>query len=105
MKKGEAKERIEKLREVIDSHRYDYHVLDQSTISEDALDSLKKELFELEQEYPDLITQDSPTQRVAGKPAEGFRKVQHPGRMLSLNDAFSESDIQEWLTRLENFLG
>jgi DNA ligase (NAD+) len=105
MEKGEAQKRIEKLREVINRHRYDYHVLDQSTISEDALDSLKKELFDLEQEYPDLITSDSPTQRVAGKPTEGFRKVQHPGRMLSLNDAFSEADIQEWLTRLENFLG
>jgi len=100
-----AKSRIEKLHILINQYRYEYHVLDQSTISDDALDSLKKELFDLEQKYPDLITPDSPTQRIAGEPAEGFQKVEHPGRMISLNDAFSESDMRDWLERLENFLG
>jgi DNA ligase (NAD+) len=105
MDKKEAQQRIEKLRKLIDRYRYEYHVLDKLSISEDALDSLKKELFDLEQQYPDLVTPDSPTQRVAGKPAEGFTKVQHPGRMISLNDAFSEHDLRDWKERLDSSLG
>ncbi len=105
MYKTEAKKRIEKLREVINHHRYLYHVLDKQEISDEALDSLKKELFDLEQQFPDLITPDSPTQRVAGKPLEGFEKVSHPGRMISLNDAFSAQDFHDWIERLNNFLG
>jgi len=100
-----ATERIAKLRDLIDAYRYQYHVLDALEISEDALDSLKKELSDLEAQYPDLVTPDSPTQRVAGRPLEGFTKVQHPGRMISLNDAFSETDLRDWLQRLENHLG
>jgi DNA ligase (NAD+) len=100
-----ARERSQKLRELIDRYRYEYHVLDRSEISDDALDSLKKELFDLESQYPALITPDSPTQRVAGQPLDGFQKVQHPGRMVSLNDAFSESDVRAWLERLEKYLG
>lgn len=102
---SEAKQRIAKLREVINYHRYLYHVENRQEISDDALDSLKKELFDLEQEFPSLVTPDSPTQRVAGKPSGGFVKVEHPGRMISLNDAFSEQDFKDWLNRLENFLG
>jgi len=105
MDKAAAQERILKLRKLIDRYRYEYHVLDKLSISEDALDSLKKELFDLETQHPDLITPDSPTQRVAGKPLKGFTKVAHPGRMISLNDAFSEQDFKDWLERLENFLG
>lgn len=105
MDRPQAKQRIAKLRTVIDYHRYLYHAENRSEISDDALDSLKKELFDLEQQFPDLITPDSPTQRVAGRPAEGFVKVTHPGRMISLNDAFSEQDFKDWLTRLGNFLG
>ncbi|MEK7638171.1 MAG: NAD-dependent DNA ligase LigA, partial [Patescibacteria group bacterium] len=105
MDKTQARERIGKLRTLINHYRYEYHVLDKFSISDDALDSLKKELFDLEQQYPDLVTPDSPTQRVAGKPLEGFTKVPHPGRMISLNDAFSEDDIRDWLQRLENILG
>ena len=105
MTKSEAVERIQKLRTTINHHRYQYHVLDTQEISDEALDSLKKELSDLEQEYPDLITPDSPTQRVAGEPMEGFSKVEHPGRMISLNDAFSPADLQNWKERLDNFLG
>ena len=105
MDKTQARERIGKLRTLINHYRYEYHVLDKFSISDDALDSLKKELFDLEQQYPDLVTPDSPTQRVAGKPLEGFTKVPHPGRMISLNDAFSEDDMRDWLQRLENILG
>ena len=79
MDKEAAKERIVKLRKEIDRYRYAYHVLDKSLISDAALDSLKKELFDLETEFPDLITPDSPTQRVAGKPLKEFAKVRHVG--------------------------
>ena len=106
MTKSEAKARIEKLREEINKHRYNYHVLDKSTLSESVLDSLKKELFDLEQQFPNLITPDSPTQRVGGAPHESFQKVTHrEPRMNSLNDAFSEEDMRDWLSRLENYLG
>lgn len=100
MTKTQAKIRIEKLKKEIEHHRYLYHVLDRQEISDAALDSLKKELFDLEQEHPDLITPDSPTQRVGGKPLEQFAKVQHSSRMLSLNDAFGEEDVLAWEKRL-----
>ncbi len=105
MTKAEALRRVEKLRALINHHRYLYHVLDRQELSDEALDSLKKELFDLEQEYPELITPDSPTQRVAGEPLEGFSKVAHPGRMISLNDAFNPHDLRDWRERLDNFLG
>jgi DNA ligase (NAD+) len=101
MDRNAAKERIEKLRKEIDRYRYQYHVLDRLEISEQALDALKHELYKLEQEHPDLITPDSPTQRVAGKAAAGFRKVKHAARMLSLEDAFSFEEMQEWEERLQ----
>lgn len=101
MNQREAKTRIEKLRKEIDHYRYVYHVLDRQEISDAALDSLKDELYRLEQQFPELITPDSPTQRVAGEPLEGFQKYTHPTRMLSLNDAFSEEDLQEWVERLK----
>lgn len=105
MNKAGVKTRIAKLRDTINRHRYAYHVEDRQEISDEALDSFKKELFDLETEYPDLITPDSPTQRVGGKALDTFVKVKHAGRMYSLNDGFSEKDISAWLTRLENFLG
>lgn len=101
MTKSEAKQRIEKLREVIRYHRYQYHVLDTLSISESALDQLKHELYTLEQTYPDLITPDSPTQRVAGKVMKGFKKVAHPVPMLSMEDVFSEAEAEDWLARLK----
>ncbi len=101
LSKNDAKQRIEKLREEIRHHRYLYHVLDTQEISEAALDSLKHELAQLEDEYPEFITSDSPTQRVAGVPQDGFTKVTHSRIMLSLNDAFSFNDLQEWEKRLQ----
>ena len=104
MNKQEAKKRIGKLKQVIDHHRYLYHVLDRQEISESALDSLKKELFDLEQLYPDLITANSPTQRVAGAPLAKFKKVEHKKLMLSLQDGFSNEDIVAWEERLKRLL-
>jgi len=99
MKKEEAKRRIEKLRKLIEKYRYSRHVLDKELVPIDVEDALKKELFDLEQKYPEFITPDSPTQRVGGKPLEKFEKVRHPVPMLSLNDAFSEEDMKAWFER------
>lgn len=104
MIKSEAKKRIEKLKKVINYHRYLYHALDRQEISEAALDSLKKELFDLEQKFPEFITSDSPTQRIGGKPLEKFEKVKHPKPMLSFNDAFSLQDMEDWLERNSKLL-
>lgn len=104
MDKSEAKERIAKLRELIADYRYHYHVLDKSTMSEAAADSLKHELTRLEEQFPELITPESPTQRVAGKPLPGFSQVRHTSRMLSLNDVFDETELQAWLTRTKKLL-
>ena len=104
MNKQEAKKRIEKLREEIDFHRYNYHVLDKETIDPFVLDNLKGELFKLENEYPDLITPDSPTQRVSGEVSEKFEKIYHSMPMISLFDSFSEEDMRDWEERNSNYL-
>ncbi len=101
---GQAKQRIEKLKKTVNHHRYLYHVLDKQEISDSALDSLKKELFDLEQEFPEFLTADSPTQRVGGQPLSEFKKVPHRERMLSLNDAFSKEDMQDWVERISKLL-
>lgn len=100
MNRKSAEKRIEKLRELINDYRYHYHVLDESTMSEAAADSLKHELSELEAEFPDLIIPDSPTQNISGEVAKGFKKVQHATRMLSLNDVFSKEEIETWVNRI-----
>ena len=105
MDKVAAKARIQKLRSEIDHHRYLYHVLDKAEISDAALDSLKHELARLEGDFPDLITRDSPTQRVGGRPLAKFEKVRHPVPMNSLNDVFSEGEVGEWAHRIEKLLG
>lgn len=100
MTKTQTQRRIQQLREEINHHRYLYHVYDRQDISEAALDSLKHELSTLEQRYPDLITPDSPTQRVGGQPLPQFRKVKHSHPMLSLNDVFSRDELHQWEQRL-----
>ena len=104
MTKEEAKRRSEKLKAAINHYRYLYHVLDRIEISEAALDSLKKELFDLEQAFPELISPGSPTQRVGGEPLKKFEKMRHPKPMLSFNDAFSEKDMEDWLERIRKLL-
>lgn len=99
MTKAEAESRILKLRELINDYRYHYHVLDESIMSESAADSLKHELTLLEEKFPELITPDSPTQRVAGRPLDKFNKVTHQTRMISLADVFSEAEVREWVAR------
>ena len=104
MNKLEAEKKIEKLRKEIDKQRYNYHVLDKETMDEAVLDGLKSDLFKLELAYPDLITPDSPTQRVAGEALDKFEKVSHLLPMVSLFDAFSEDDMVAWQKRNENYL-
>lgn len=104
MNKVDAEERINKLRELINNYRYHYHVLDESIMSEAAADSLKHELSELEAEYPELITPDSPTQRVAGKALDKFEKVTHEKRMISLSDVFSTAEVLDWAHRNEKLI-
>jgi DNA ligase (NAD+) len=96
--------RVAKLRDQINDYRYHYHVLNESTISEAAADSLKHELAQLEGQYPELITPDSPTQRVAGGVAAGFTKVRHPVPMISLNDVFNTEEVEAWAERVAKLL-
>ena len=104
MKLAEARARIEKLKKAVNKYRYEYHVLNRSSISDEALDSLKHELKKLENEFPDLITPDSPTKRVAGKPLTGFKKAHHKVPMLSLEDVFLEEEFLEWVARAKKLL-
>src|SRR3989344_150351 len=99
--KQEAKVRIEKLKKLIDQYRYSRLVLDKTLVEESVEDALKKELFDLEQKWPDLVTPDSPTQRAGYKPLEKFAKVTHPERMLCFNDTFDEKDMQVWFERVK----
>ncbi|HVQ44619.1 MAG TPA: NAD-dependent DNA ligase LigA [Candidatus Saccharimonadia bacterium] len=96
----QAHDRLAKLRDQINDYRYHYHVLNESIMSEAAADSLKHELSQLEAKFPDLITPDSPTQRVAGKPSDRFAKVRHSVPMISLNDVFSRDEVEAWADRI-----
>lgn len=99
-----AKERIEKLRKLIHQYRYDFHVLDTETISPEALDSLKKELVELERNHPEFYDPHSPTLRVAGQAIDSFIKVPHKVQQWSYNDAFTTEDMTAFNERINRFL-
>lgn len=96
----DAAERAKKLRELIQEYRYHYHVLDESIMSEAAADSLKHELAVIEEQYPELITPDSPTQRVAGIALDKFSKVTHQTPMISLADVFDADEVSAWTERM-----
>ncbi|OHA19501.1 MAG: hypothetical protein A3C08_02015 [Candidatus Taylorbacteria bacterium RIFCSPHIGHO2_02_FULL_47_18] len=100
----ETRERLEQLKRTIEKYRYEYHVLDKSDISSEALDSLKHELVEIETKYPELVTADSPSQRVGGAPLPAFKKVPHKVQQWSFNDAFTEEDITDFDERVKRFL-
>ena len=104
MTKARVQTRVAKLRELIDYHRYQYHVLDRQEISAEALDSLKDELVKLEAQYPELVNADSPTQRVAGAPLAQFAKVTHRVPQWSFNDAFTPDDFLAWDERVRKGL-
>lgn len=100
MDRRDAKDRIKELTRAINRHRYLYHVLDKSEISPEALDSLKHELKQLEEQYPEFVQADSPSLRVGGKPLPEFKKVTHAVRQWSFDDAFSEEEIRKWDARV-----
>jgi DNA ligase (NAD+) len=97
--------KIEGLREKIRHHEYRYYVLDDPQISDSEFDQLMNQLIKLETEHPDLVTADSPTQRVGGKPREGFLKVRHSSPMLSLDNTYSEDELRNWERRVHELSG
>src|SRR5271156_5161960 len=97
--------KVEALREKIRHHEYLYYVLDQPEIGDTEFDNLMRELKDLEAEHPKLLTADSPTQRVGGKPREGFGKVPHSSPMLSLNNTYNEEDLRNWERRVHELSG
>ncbi len=101
---ADVRDRVEKLRREIDKHRHAYHTLDAPLISDAAYDALVTELEELERRYPELITPDSPTQRVGDKVREGFAKVRHRHRQWSFDDVFDFAELHAWYERLQRFI-
>jgi DNA ligase (NAD+) len=99
------KKKIEALREKIRHHEYLYYVLDNPELTDAQFDKLMNELKRLEAEHPELITPDSPTQRVGGKPREGFVKAKHSSPMLSLDNAYSEDELRDWERRVQELSG
>jgi DNA ligase (NAD+) len=97
-------ERACELRELLARYSYNYHVLDQPAVEDAVYDSLFGELKKLEIEHPELITPDSPTQRVGSELLGGFAKVTHSSRMLSLNDVFDKADVEAWIVRMDKLL-
>lgn len=105
MDKQKAQEQIEALKEVLNQYSYEYYVLDKPSVPDSEYDMKLAELEKLEAEYPELITADSPTQRIGGAPLEGFEKVRHTVPMLSLSNAFNEADLRDFARRATNVLG
>jgi DNA ligase (NAD+) len=97
-------EQINTLRDDLDRHNHLYYVLDQPEISDAQYDALMSELRDLEQANPELVTAESPTQRVGAEPAEGFADVRHPVPMLSLSNAFDDEEFRAWYQRTANLL-
>ncbi len=105
MSKAQAEKRIEELRTELRRHEHLYYVMDAPVISDAEYDALMNELKRLETQHPELLTPDSPTQRVGGKPAEGFQKVRHSRPMLSLDNAYSEEELRDWDRRVHELAG
>ena len=97
-------ERAVELRNLLNSYSYEYHVKDQPAVTDAVYDSLFAELKKIEAEYPELITSDSPTQRVGNELIGGFQKVEHSSRMLSLNDVFDREEVESWVRRMDKAL-
>ncbi len=102
--KEETRQRAQKLREKLNYHNYRYYVLNRPLVSDAEYDAMMDELREIEAQYPDLITPDSPTQRVGSEPEEGFVKVEHPVPILSLNKANAREELFAWRERIAKLL-
>ena len=97
--------RVAQLHDLLRHHEYQYYVLDNPTIGDQEYDTLMNELKALEAAHPELLTADSPTQRVGGRPAEGFQKVPHSRPMLSLDNAYNEEELRDWDRRVHELAG
>jgi len=104
MTPAQPKQRARELRELLAKYSYEYHVLDKPSVDDAIYDSLFGELKKIEAEHPDLITPDSPTQRVGNELLGGFQKQEHSHRMLSLNDVFDRSEVESWVQRMDKIL-
>src|SRR5919109_140024 len=100
-----AQVRVEELRDQLNYHSYRYYVLDDPEVSDAEYDELTRELASLEERFPELVTPDSPTQRVGISPADLFAPVEHRARMLSLDNAFSHGELEAWAARVERAVG
>ncbi|PWA10333.1 DNA ligase [Pueribacillus theae] len=105
MNRQEAEKQIQTLREMLNQYNYEYYVLDQPSVPDAEYDRLMRELIELEQRYPELLTPNSPTQRVGGKALDAFRKVEHSVPMLSLANAFNEQELRDFDRRVRDRIG
>ena len=105
MRLEEAKKRIDELHQLLNQYAYEYYVLDRPTVPDSEYDRLMQELISLEKEFPELITPDSPTQRIGGEVLEGFEKVEHRVPMLSLSNAFNEQDLRDFDRRVRQAVG
>ena len=104
MTQNQPSDRVAELRQVIERYSYEYHVLDQPSVSDAVYDGLFGELKTIEREHPELVTPDSPTQRVGNKLLDGFAKVRHRTRMISLNDVFDTAEVEAWVKRIDKQL-
>ncbi|MCK4416490.1 MAG: hypothetical protein KAU84_04980, partial [Thermoplasmatales archaeon] len=105
MNKKEAKKEMEKLRKEINNHNYKYYVENSPVILDYEFDQLLKKLESLEEKYPELVTPDSPTQRVGGEPLEGFITVEHKIAMLSLANTYTYDELREFDERVKKNVG
>lgn len=104
MTKQQAQKRMIELRRLMAQYSYEYYVKDDPSVSDAVYDGLMQELKQLEAAFPDLITPDSPTQRIGGAPLSEFQKVTHSVRMISLNDVFSRDEVEAWVVRMDKLL-
>jgi DNA ligase (NAD+) len=102
---AEARQRADELRQQLHHHNYRYHVLDDPEVSDAEYDELMRELRAIEDRFPELITEDSPTQRVGGPPTDLFAEARHRAPMLSLDNAFSRDELEAWARRVEREVG
>lgn len=101
---SDPRQRLEELKRLLSAYSYQYYTLDNPSVTDAVYDGLIRELKQLEAQFPDLVSPDSPTQRVANQPLEKFTKVQHIFPMISLNDVFSRQDVEAWVLRMEKLL-
>ncbi|MCL0042825.1 NAD-dependent DNA ligase LigA [Dehalococcoidia bacterium] len=100
----EISRRIKKLQELLNHHNYRYHVLDDPEISDESYDVLYRELIDIEREYPQFVTLDSPSMRIGAEPAHGLSTVRHPAPLLSLGNVFDSEELEKWISRISDLV-